>query len=72
MPEDASPEFIDLLEKLFRVSPGDRLTAEEILHEPFFAPLLGEETSKSQEDPDAQDHLRTTARSNPLDSQHLK
>jgi len=36
-PENISIEFIDLMSKIFRCLPEERLTAEHILDDPFFS-----------------------------------
>lgn len=63
--ETVSNEFIDLLSKIFKFMPEERLSAKEILEEPFFTQqrnggLKGVEVEEAEED-----HLRTTDRSNP-------
>lgn len=62
-PEGISIDFIDLLEKMFKEDPDERLTAAELLMEPFFAPFQDSSPKHLLKDSEAQDHLRTTARS---------
>ena len=60
-PEHVSRDFIDLMGRMFKYCPEERLTAVEILEEPFFAKMR-KNSSESNGQEDSQDHLRTTAR----------
>lgn len=52
-----------MMGKLFRQVPEDRLTASELLEEPFFHSAQADPLTKPGQEPELQDHLRTTARS---------
>jgi len=57
---------------LFRIKPEERLTAAEVLNEPFFEGYAEKLKAKHREMEELQDHLRTTSRSGPLDSNILE
>ena len=47
--------------RIFKYGPEERLTAEEVLEEPFFQKMR-KNSLENEENEDSQDHLRTTAR----------
>lgn len=57
-----------MMSKLFRVNAEERLTAAEVLDEPFFEGYAEKLKAKPREMEEIQDHLRTTSRSGPSDS----
>ena len=62
-PESISKEFVGLMEKIFKFSPDDRLTARELIEEHFFHQMDKMMGKKNGFDDSNQDHLKTSAES---------
>ena len=58
-PSHVSSEFIDLMGRIFKYDPEERLTAREILEDPYFSRI----ELKADKISSDLDHLQTTARS---------